>query len=126
MMRLPESEPATPRLHVYLSSNLWESLWIIQQPICNEIQKDESVLYVERFVSVFTVLRYPRLWRRLFTWLRGARSLTRNLRVLAPLPLFHLGHRFPRIFRLEFAIQRRWILWWAGRGSKTRLLWLDR
>jgi glycosyltransferase involved in cell wall biosynthesis len=114
------------REHLYLSCNFWDSLWIIQQPICNEIQKDERVLYVERFVSVFTVLRYPRLWRRLFTWLRGARSLSPNLRVLAPLPLFHLGHRFPRIFRLEFAIQRRWILWWAGRrGTRTRLLWLD-
>jgi len=113
------------REHLYLSCNFWDSLWIIQQPICNEIQKDEPVLYVERFVSVFTVLRYPRLWRRLFTWLRGARRLSPNLRVLAPLPLFHVGHRFPWTFRLEFAIQRRWILWWAGRGAKVRLLWLD-
>ncbi len=120
---MPNARPS--REHLYLSCNFWDAFWIIQQPICNEIQKDEPVLYVERFVSVFTVLRYPRLWRRLFAWLRGARRLTENLRVLAPLPLFHLGHRFPGIFRLEFAIQRRWILWWAGRGSNTRLLWLD-
>src|SRR5436190_10827996 len=99
--------------HVYLASNLWTGLWIIQQPIAREIAKHEPVLYVERFVSLFTVLRYPRLWRRLFTWMRGARRLSPKLRVLAPLPLFHLGHRIPWLFRIEFQLQRWWILWWA-------------
>lgn len=81
---------------------------------------------MERPVSVFTILRYPHLWRRLFTWWRGARRVSPNLRVLAPLPLFHLGHRFPRLFNLEFAIQRRWILHWAGgRSEATRVLWFD-
>ena len=116
------------REHIYLSSVLWDGLWIIQQPICNEIQKQEPVLFVERVASLFTVLRYPRLWRRLFAWLRGARRVSPNLRVLAPLPLLHLGHRFPGLFRLEFALQRRWILFWARRrlrGARERVLWLD-
>lgn len=115
-----------PREHLYLSSLLWNGFWIIQQPVCNEIQKEEPVLFVEQPVSVFTVLRYPRLWRRLGAWLRGARRVSPNLRVLAPLPLFHLGHRFPRLFRLEFALQRRWILLWAGRPPAAgRVLWID-
>jgi len=115
-----------PRQHLYLSTLMWDGLWIIQQPICNEIQREEPVLFVERFVSVFTVLRYPRLWRRLFTWMRGARRVSANLRVLAPLPLFHLGHRFPRVFSVEFAIQRWWILLWARRKpGYRRVLWLD-
>lgn len=114
------------RTHVYLSSNFWDGLWIIQQPTANEIARQEPVLYVERFVSVFTVMRYPRLWRRLFTWLRGARRITPTLRVLAPLPLFHLGHRFPWLFRLEFQLQRWWIRAWASAdGASTRVLWLD-
>ena len=114
------------RQHVYLSSNFWSSLWIIQQPICNEIQRTEPVLYVERFVSIFTVLRYPALWPRLFLWVRGARQVSPNLRLLAPLPLFHLGHRFPALFRLEFLLQRLWIGWWANRtGPAPRLLWID-
>ena len=101
---------ASRRQHVYLATNFWDGLWVVQQPICNEIRREEPVLYVERFVSFFTILRYPRLWRRLFAWLRGARRVEPNLRVLAPLPLFHLGHRFPALFRLEFALQRWWIL----------------
>jgi len=118
------------REHLYLSSVLWDGLWIIQQPICNQIQKHEPVLFVERVASLFTVLRYPRLWPRLFAWLRGARRVSPNLRVLAPLPLLHLGHRFPGLFRLEFGLQRRWILFWArrwlggGRG-RERVLWFD-
>ena len=119
-------EEGAVRSHLYLSSNFWDGLWIIQQPIANEIACDEPVLYVERFVSVFTVLRYPALWRRLFCWVRGARQVSPNLRVLAPLPLFHLGHRVPWLFRLEFALQRWWIRLWAhGHLSATRVLWID-
>jgi Glycosyl transferases group 1 len=113
------------REHLYLSSLFWDGLWIIQQPICQEIQREEPVLFVERFVSVFTVVRYPRLWPRLFTWLLGARRLSPNLRVLSPLPLFHLGHRFPHVFRLEFALQRYWISFWARRRLANRILWFD-
>lgn len=114
------------REHVYLSGLFWDGLWIIQQPVCNEIQKTEPVLFVERPVSLFTVLRYPSLWPRLFTWMRGARRRTKNLRILAPLPLFHLGHRFPRVYRLELELQRLWIRWWAGTGSgRRRVLWAD-
>jgi glycosyltransferase involved in cell wall biosynthesis len=114
------------REHVYLSSNHWSSLWIVQQPVCQEIQRDEPVLFVERFVSLFTILRYPRLWRSAFAWLRGARRLTPHLRILAPLPLFHLGHRVPWLFRVEFAIQRRWILAWLPRATgRVRVLWVD-
>ena len=114
------------RAHVYLSSNFWDGLWIIQQPIANEIAKEEPVLYVERFVSVFTVLRFPRLWGRLVTWLRGARRVSPRLRLLAPLPLFHLGHRVPWLFRFEFVLQRWWIKWWARRDlAAERVLWLD-
>lgn len=122
--RLPLNQ--AKRLHIYLSSVLWDGFWIVQQPICNEIQREEPVLFVERNVSAFTVLRYPRMWRRLFMWLFGARRLSRHLRVLAPLPLFHLGHRFPRLFRIDFAVQRWWILFWAWKMTcKQRILWLD-
>src|SRR5260370_34914104 len=115
-----------PREHLYLSRLLGNGFWILQQPACNEIQKEETGLFVERPVSVFTLLRYPWQWRRLFAWLRGARRLSPKLRVLAPLPLFHLGHRFPALFRLEFALQRRWILLWAGRPpAGGRVLWID-
>ncbi len=62
------------RQHVYLSSNFWDGLWIIQQPTCDQIARHAPVLYVERHVSLFTILRYPRLWKRLFTWMSGARS----------------------------------------------------
>jgi glycosyltransferase involved in cell wall biosynthesis len=114
------------REHIYLCSLMWDGLWIVQQPICNEIQKGEPVLFVERPVSVFTVIRYPDLWRRLFAWTRGPRRVSINLRVLAPLPLFHLGHRFPWLFRIEFEIQRWWILLWAShRPTGGRVLWLD-
>ena len=78
------------RSHIYLSSNWWDALWIIQQPIANEIAKEEPVLYVEGFVSWFTVLRYPSRWKRLFAWLRGARRVSPTLRLLAPLPLTRL------------------------------------
>ena len=78
------------RQHVYLSSNFWDGLWIIQQPTCDQIARHEPVLYVERHVSLFTILRYPRLWTRLFTWMAGARTRGPHLRVLAPLPLFHV------------------------------------
>ena len=126
MDQSPEPSAPAHRQHLYLSTNFWDGLWIVQQPICNEIQREEPVLYVERFVSFFTVLRYPHLWRRLFAWLRGARQVTPTLHVLAPLPLFHLGHRFPLLFRLEFAIQRYWILRHAGGPpTKGRVLWLD-
>jgi glycosyltransferase involved in cell wall biosynthesis len=119
-------EARLARTHLYLASNCWDGLWIIQQPTANVIARDEPVLYVERFVSVFTVLRYPRLWPRLFTWLRGARRLSPTLRLLAPLPLFHLGHRFPWLFRLEFVLQRWWILAWARTNrAGQRVLWLD-
>ncbi len=122
----PRPHQPIVRHHVYLSSNFWDGLWIIQQPICHEIQRHEPVLYVERPVSVFTVLRYPGLWRRLFSWLRGARRYSPTLRVLAPLPLFHVGHRVPWLFRLEFALQRWWILFWTrGLGTGPRVLWLD-
>ena len=118
--------PGFGRDHIYLSSNFWDSLWIIQQPIANEISRTADVLYVEAFVSVFTVLRYPSLWPRLFSWLRGARRVSPRLRVLAPLPLFHLGHRFPSIFRAEFAVQRWWIERWCRSDAKrSRILWLD-
>lgn len=114
------------RSHIYLASLQWDGLWIIQQPVCREISRRESVLFVERFVSFFTVLRYPRLWKRLFAWLRGARQLGPNLRVLAPLPLWHLGHRVPWLFRMEFAIQRWWIFLWAGGNAHdNRILWVD-
>lgn len=114
------------RLHIYLSSNFWDGLWIIQQPIANEIGKIENVLYVERVVSLFTILRYPQLWRRLFTWLRGVRSGPRNVHLLAPLPLFHLGHRFRRLFALEMRVQA----WWIARAARhfkepIRVLWID-
>ncbi len=114
------------RDHIYLSSNFWDSLWIIQQPIANEISRTEDVLYVERFVSLFTVLRYPSLWPRLFSWLKGARRVSPGLRVLAPLPLVHLGHRFPSVFRAEFAVQRWWIEHWCrSDANRPRILWLD-
>lgn len=109
-----------------MASNTWDWYWIVQQPTCNQIQREDPVLYVERFVSVFTILRYPELWRRLFTWLRGPRAVTPRLHLLAPLPLFHLGHRFPLLFRVEFALQRCWIRWWARRLPGTiRILWVD-
>src|SRR5690242_2444371 len=115
-----------PRLHIYLSSNFWDGLWIIQQPIANEIGKNEPVLYVERMVSVFTVLRYPYLWKRLFTWVRGLRHASGSVYLLAPLPLFHLGHRFPRLLALELRVQRWWIEQHARRlGNGDRVLWLD-
>lgn len=114
------------REHVYLASNEWDGLWIIQQPIAREIGREEPVLYVEQFVSIFTVLRYPSKWRRLFAWLHGTRVVADQVRVLAPLPLFHLGHRFIWLFNLELAIQRRWILWWARKlGGNRRFLWFD-
>jgi len=114
------------RLHIYLSSNFWDGLWIIQQPIANEIGKTENVLYVERVVSIFTILRYPQLWRRLFTWFRGVRPGPRNVHLLAPLPLFHLGHRFRRLFALEMRVQA----WWIARAVRhftepIRVLWID-
>ena len=112
--------------HLYLSSNFWDGLWIIQQPIASEIAREEPVLYVERFVSLFTVLRYPRLWRRLFVWLRGPRRVSPRLRVLAPLPMFHLGHRVAWLFRLEFHLQKWWIRLWARSDrAEERILWLD-
>ncbi len=112
--------------HIYLSSNFWEGLWIIQQPVAAEIARTSPVLYVERFVSVFTVLRYPSLWRRLFTWMRGARRVSSRLRLLAPIPLFHLGHRIPWLFRAEFVLQRWWIERWArNEPSGPRILWMD-
>lgn len=114
------------RSHIYLSCNFWDGLWIVQQPIAQEIARAEPVLYVERFVSLFTVMRYPSLWRRLFSWLRGARQVSHNLRVLAPLPLFHLGHRVPWLFRCEFELQRWWILLWARAHDRhLRILWVD-
>jgi len=114
------------RVHIYFASVTWDWYWIIQQPICNQIKEREPVLYVDRFVSVFTILRYPELWRRLFLWVRGPRRVEPNLQVLPPLPLFHLGHRFPRLFKLEFAIQRWWIRWWASRlPVGDRILWVD-
>lgn len=123
---ISEEPLKSSRLHIYLSSNLWDGLWIIQQPIANEIGKRETVLYVERTVSVFTVLRYPRLWRRLFAWMRGCRPTSGRVQILAPLPLFHLGHRFPRLFALELRIQRWWIERHArGLGADKRVLWLD-
>ncbi len=122
----PKAFSSRMRQHLYLASNLWDDLWIIQQPTCNEIRREEPVLYVERFVSVFTILRYPKLWRRLFTWMAGARPRGKNLRILAPLPLFHLGHRVPWLFRLEFLLQRAWIRWWVGREpTGDRVLWMD-
>lgn len=113
--------------HIYLSSNFWDGLWIIQQPISREISRDEPLLYVERVVSLWTVLRYPQLWRRLFTWLRGSVPRGERLWVLAPLPLFHLGHRFPWLFRVEMSLQRRWILRAARRIGLNgrRILWAD-
>lgn len=114
------------RQHVYLSTNLWDGLWIIQQPTCDQISRHEPVLYVERHVSLFTILRYPKLWTRLFSWMAGARSRGPLLRVLAPLPLFHLGHQVPWLFRLEWAIQRLWIRAWAGTAPEGgRVLWMD-
>src|SRR5690349_4117828 len=103
--------------HVYLCSLFWDGLWIVQQPICNQIQETEDVLFVERPVSIFTVLRYPNLWKRLFIWIWGPRRVSSHLRLLAPLPLFHLGHRFPQIFRLEWKIQRWWVKLWARGGA---------
>ncbi|HEX2780952.1 MAG TPA: glycosyltransferase, partial [Gemmatimonadaceae bacterium] len=117
--------PAAPLSHIYLASNLWDDLWVIQQPIASVISRDEDVLYVERFVSLFMVFRYPSMWRRIFAWLRGARRVAPRLRVLAPLPLFHLGHRFPLLFALELRIQQRWIRWWAGAPVVPRVLWMD-
>jgi glycosyltransferase involved in cell wall biosynthesis len=115
-----------PCSHIYLASVLWDGLWIIQQPIANEIAKKEPILFVERPVSVFTVLRYPRLWLRLLAWFRGARRVSPTLRLLSPLPLFHLGHRVPWLFRLEFALQRWWIRFWARRDrGSARILWID-
>ena len=121
-MRPPRAE----RHHLYLASNLWDGLWIIQQPLCREIGRTERVLYVERFVSLFTILRYPRFWRRAFAWMRGVRLVEPNVYVLAALPLIHLGHRFPRLYRAEMAVQRRWILFWARRVTAGhRVLWVD-
>ena len=113
--------------HIYLSSNFWDGLWIIQQPISREIAREERVLYVERFVSVWTVLRYPALWRRLFAWLRGPVRRDGQLWVLAPLPLIHLGHRFPKLFALEMRLQRQWILRAARKLGfhRRRVLWAD-
>jgi glycosyltransferase involved in cell wall biosynthesis len=113
--------------HIYLSSNLWDGLWIIQQPISREIAREERVLYVERFVSLWTVVRYPALWRRLFAWLRGPVRREENLWLLAPLPLIHLGHRFPKLFALEMRVQRRWILRAARKLGfhRRRILWAD-
>lgn len=117
---------ATGFVHLYLASNLWTDLWIVQQPIANEIALEEPVLYVERFVSLPTILRYPRMWRRLFTWMRGVRRLSPTLGLLSPLPLFHLGHRVPWLFRIEFALQRRWINLWMGRTPHAPIvLWVD-
>ena len=115
------------RVHVYLSSNLWDGLWIIQQPIAQEIARTEPLLYVERQVSIFTIARYRRLWKRAFAWLRGARWVQPNIWVLPSLPLFHLGHRFPRLYRLDLEVQRLWIRFWAGRvlPHATRVLWMD-
>lgn len=114
------------RHHIYLSSTFWDALWVIQQPIADQIQRTEPILFVERFVSIPTVFRYPRLWRRLFAWLRGARQLGTNLFVIAPLPLFHFGHRVPWLFRIELTLQSFWIRFWAraiNRGQ--RVLWID-
>jgi len=113
------------RHHVYLASNLWSGLWITQQPICWEIQKTEKIVFVERFVSIFTVLRYPRFWRQLFAWAQGARRISERLTVVSPLPLFHLGHRFPWLFQVEFWIQRLWIRWAVRRTKGDRILWVD-
>jgi hypothetical protein len=32
------------RQHVYLSSNFWDGLWIIQQPTCDQIARTRRVL----------------------------------------------------------------------------------
>ncbi len=114
------------RLHVYLSSNFWDGLWVIQQPISQEIGRSEPVLYVEQPVSIFTVLRRPGYWRRLFAWTRGLRRVQDDVHVLAPLPLFHLGHRFPWLYAVELRLQRRWIERWARHfGNRPRVLWMD-
>src|SRR5579859_245863 len=115
------------REHVFLASLLWTDLWIVQQPMCWEIGHEEPVLFVERFVSFATVLRYPYLWRRLFAWLKGVRSLGEGVSALAPLPLFHLGHRFPWLFRVEYKLQSLWLRWHLRRWSRglSRVLWID-
>lgn len=115
------------REHIFLASLLWTDLWIVQQPMCWEIGHEEPVLFVERFVSIATVLRYPRLWRRLFTWLRGVRSVNEGVSILAPLPLFHFGHRFPWLFRLEYRLQSIWLRRHVRRWSmgRSRVLWID-
>ena len=116
----------TARLHIYLSSNFWDGLWVIQQPIAQEIGRTEPVLYVEQPVSIFTVLRRPGYWRRLFGFVRGLRRVQDQVHVLAPLPLFHLGHRFPRVYALELRLQRLWIERWARTfGERPRVLWMD-
>ncbi|MEW5797653.1 MAG: glycosyltransferase [Bacteroidota bacterium] len=90
---------------IYFSSNEWNSYWIIQQPVANELSKIVPVLYVERNVSLFTILRYPTMWRKLFMWMRGIRKVKENLYVYSPIPLFHLGHRFPMILFADFYLK---------------------
>lgn len=121
------SANAKRREHVFLASLLWTDLWIVQQPMCREIGQEEPVLFVERFVSIATVLRYPKLWRRLFVWLKGVRSVGDGVSALAPLPLFHLGHRFPWLFRMEYHLQALWLRWHMRRWSSglPRVLWID-
>jgi glycosyltransferase involved in cell wall biosynthesis len=87
---------------IYFSSNEWDSFWIIQQPIANEFSKLCPVLFVERNVSVFTIIRYPKMWKKLFRWMRGARKINDNLYVISPIPGFHLGHKFPIILFIDY------------------------
>ena len=90
---------------IYFSTIDWNAYWIIQQPVANELSKNYPVLFVERNVSVFTILRYPRMWKKLFLWMRGVRKIKNNLYIYSPIPSFHLGHKFPKLFLLDHYVK---------------------
>jgi len=94
---------------VFLSTMDWDDLWVIQRTLSTEIGKTNKILFVERFVSFFSLFFSREYRNRVWNWLtrkkaRGLRKIegSGNLFVYTPPLGFHLGHKFPFLYKMNY------------------------
>lgn len=105
---------------ICFSTSDWKSPWGSRQQIMRRLAKRHRVLFVEYQASWIHPLRYPRLLKKWWRWMKGPVEIAPNLYLLSPVPGLPFGFYVRPINRMN-----QMLLSWQMKRALKRLGFID-